>query len=111
MRKWIWGIIIVLVAYNLIFKSADKTQPVFTSTGTISNPVSTISNYPQEKTFHTYECTQDCSGHQAGYEWAELHGIDDEDDCHGNSESFVEGCKAYVQENSEDTEDEESDEE
>lgn len=47
----------------------------------------------------------DCSGHQAGYDWAEQRDIDDEDDCGGNSESFIEGCKAFVQENT-DTPDE-----
>jgi hypothetical protein len=46
-------------------------------------------------------CISDCSGHQAGYNWAESHGIDDEDDCdtageNSNSPSFAEGCKAYV---------------
>lgn len=46
-------------------------------------------------------CTQDCSGHEAGYNWAEEHGIDDEDACDqagddSNSPSFAEGCKAYV---------------
>lgn len=46
-------------------------------------------------------CTQDCSGHEAGYNWAEAHDIDDEDACDqagddSNSPSFAEGCKAYV---------------
>lgn len=49
--------------------------------------------------FHGYSCTQDCSGHEAGYEWAEEEGIDDEDDCTGWSQSFIEGCQAYVEEN------------
>ena len=49
-------------------------------------------------TFHGYPCTVDCSGHQAGYDWAEQHDIDDEDNCGGNSESFIEGCKEYVRE-------------
>jgi hypothetical protein len=52
--------------------------------------------------FHGYECTQDCSGHDAGYKWAEERDIDDEADCGGNSESFIEGCKAYVQEHDSD---------
>src|SRR5471030_415262 len=47
------------------------------------------------------DCTDDCSGHEAGYEWAEAKGIDDEDDCeaagdHSNSPSLAEGCKAFV---------------
>lgn len=53
------------------------------------------------KQFGVYDCTQDCSGHEAGYEWAERNGISDGDDCdtageHSNSPSFAEGCHAYV---------------
>lgn len=48
--------------------------------------------------FGDYRCKQDCSGHQAGYDWAKKHGIDDEDDCAGNSQSFMEGCKRWVSE-------------
>jgi hypothetical protein len=47
--------------------------------------------------FHGYPCTQDCSGHEAGYEWAEQNVIDDIDNCGGNSQSFIEGCQAYVE--------------
>ena len=50
----------------------------------------------EEKTFKGYECTVDCSGHEAGYEWAEEQGIDDPDDCEGNSQSFIEGCRAFA---------------
>lgn len=50
--------------------------------------------------FADYGCTQDCSGHEAGYQWAEAHGITDENDCGGNSWSFQEGCVAYAQEES-----------
>lgn len=28
-------------------------------------------------TFDGYDCTEDCSGHQAGYDWAEQNGISD----------------------------------
>lgn len=59
----------------------------------------------QEMAGETYEdvkgsadCTQDCSGHDAGFEWAKEHDIDDDGDCTGDSESFIEGCKAYVEE-------------
>lgn len=55
--------------------------------------------YQPSRTFMGYECTQDCSGHEAGYEWAEEKGITDPDDCSGNSNSFVEGCIAYAEEN------------
>lgn len=49
-------------------------------------------------TFMEYTCTIDCSGHEAGYEWAEENDIDDPDDCGGNSDSFIEGCIAYAEE-------------
>ncbi|MDR1314884.1 MAG: hypothetical protein LBQ12_14640, partial [Deltaproteobacteria bacterium] len=45
-----------------------------------------------------FECAGDCSGHQAGYDWAESGGVGDSDDCVGNSRSFEEGCRAWVQE-------------
>ncbi|RVO57770.1 hypothetical protein [Sinorhizobium meliloti] len=47
--------------------------------------------------FGGYECTEDCSGHKAGYEWAEENAISDDNDCSGNSASFSEGCQAYVE--------------
>ena len=48
-----------------------------------------------------YECTENCSGHEAGYAWAKEHDISDAADCdtageHSNSPSFAEGCHAYV---------------
>lgn len=50
-------------------------------------------------TFMGYDCTEDCSGHEAGYNWADDNGISDPDDCGGNSQSFEEGCRAYAEEN------------
>jgi len=44
-----------------------------------------------------YGCTDDCSGHEAGYAWAEKRGIDDPDDCRGRSQSFIEGCRDYAE--------------
>ncbi len=55
------------------------------------------------RTFGGYECTVDCSGHKAGYEWAEAKGIQDELECDEildtapNRTSFYEGCMAYVE--------------
>ena len=56
-------------------------------------------NYSGEKTYNGYECTEDCSGHEAGYNWAEENNISDESDCDGNSNSFNEGCSSFVEEN------------
>ena len=44
-----------------------------------------------------YGCTHNCSGHNAGYEWAENNGVSTADDCSGNSQSFIEGCQAYTE--------------
>src|SRR6266404_4420911 len=49
--------------------------------------------------FHGYRCTDDCSGHEAGYKWAELHNIDDPERCGGRSQSFIEGCRSWADEN------------
>ena len=46
-------------------------------------------------------CSGDCSGHDAGYDWAERKGIVDPNDC-GGSDSFVEGCMAYAEEQRQD---------
>lgn len=50
------------------------------------------------QTFHGDTCTSDCSGHEAGYEWAEEQGITDPESCDGNSNSFIEGCQAWAEE-------------
>ena len=47
-------------------------------------------------TFDGYECTDDCSGHQAGYDWAVENEIDDVDSCGTESQSFNEGCQSAV---------------
>ncbi len=49
--------------------------------------------------FGEYKCEDDCSGHYAGYEWAEENKINNEEDCSGNSQSFIEGCKSFVEDN------------
>lgn len=51
------------------------------------------------KNMSGYNGTAVGSGHDAGYEWAEENGIDNIDDCGGNSDSFIEGCQSYVEEN------------
>lgn len=55
--------------------------------------------YSGYQSYNGYECTEDCSGHEAGYNWAEAKGIEDENDCDGNSNSFIEGCISYVEDN------------
>lgn len=42
------------------------------------------------------QCTEDCGGHDAGFDWARDQGITDTSECSGDSQSFVEGCQAYA---------------
>lgn len=43
------------------------------------------------------KCTDDCSGHKAGYAWAEDNNITDVDECPwGRSRSFHNGCLQKV---------------
>jgi Protein of unknown function (DUF3761) len=65
----------------------------------ISNPVQPG---PPRHTYAGYACISDCSGHAAGYKWAMEHDIDDAADCdtagdRSNSPSFAEGCRAFVE--------------
>lgn len=57
-----------------------------------------INGENQLKTFKGSNCTSDCLGHEAGYNWAQEKGITDPSDCGGNSSSFIEGCKSYARE-------------
>lgn len=57
--------------------------------------------------FGGYPCKTDCSGHRAGYAWAERRGLESEDDCEGKSQSFIEGCYVYVDEQAEEAQREE----
>ena len=52
----------------------------------------------EPRTFGGYDCTEDCSGHKAGYDWAEDKQIEDADDCpSGHGGSFHDGCQAYTE--------------
>lgn len=59
-------------------------------------PVAPVATH--SRMFSGYRCTSDCSGHEAGWQWAENQGIEDPGDCGGRSQSFIEGCIAYAEE-------------
>ncbi|WP_447937260.1 hypothetical protein [Thermomonas fusca] len=64
---------------------------------------SSVDAYDVEDT-GDYVCTDDCSGHEAGFAWAQEHDITDESDCGGKSMSFIEGCEAFARERQEQAE-------
>jgi hypothetical protein len=118
-KKVIWAIVIAVGLVLLLTNSktdvgstpAARLTPSNSDSSAIT-PEATSATERNSPTFAGSPCTSDCSGHEAGYNWAEEHGIDDESDCDtaedtSNSPSFAEGCRAYVQENepTEDTDD------
>jgi hypothetical protein len=111
--KWV---IIIVSFFLLIFLISNYSSNSNTETSNSSNTVNSYDSYDEDigsdqtedaetdadqPTFNEYTCTDDCSGHEAGYEWAEEHGItqDDVDNYSGNSNSFMEGMQSYVDEN------------
>lgn len=48
------------------------------------------------QTFDGNACTDDCSGHRAGYEWGRDHNVTSEEECNGKSQSFEEGCRSSI---------------
>lgn len=100
---WIVGIVVGLWILSGEKNGSSRTtttynpssQPYYQPQPAYQPPISSTYSPP---TFMGYSCTDDCSGHEAGYNWAEENGIDDPDDCGGNSDSFIEGCQAYAEE-------------
>ena len=96
---WTW---IIVIAFAIWLYNSDKkgiTTVPATPTKYIQKSYvqPRVPVYPTP-TFNDYSCTDDCSGHEAGYEWAEENDITDPDDCDGNSLSFIEGCQSYAEE-------------
>jgi hypothetical protein len=62
-----------------------------------------IAGGAQAATFGRYECTMNCSGHEAGYAWAIAKNIVSEIECERivldapNRTSFYEGCLTWVE--------------
>jgi hypothetical protein len=94
---FIFWIVAGLVVGWLLFFS-DKKEPEYI-TREFKNGNSLEVEVDDSITSDNWDCTGDCSGHNAGYEWAADKGIDEPGDCGGNSVSFIEGCEAYANEN------------
>jgi hypothetical protein len=108
MKLLLSNTLLILIAAFLLSCEKDGNQSVSQTgeQGVAINSEASEQYEPQTVARNTYPpptfmgntCTIDCSGHEAGYEWAEENDIDDPDDCDGNSDSFVEGCEAYAEE-------------
>jgi hypothetical protein len=77
------------------FTGADSSW----KTDTSSDEPSYFVDTEYTEVMGTDSCTQDCSGHSAGWEWAEEYEICDPDYDNGNSDSFNEGVNQWTEEN------------
>jgi hypothetical protein len=105
-------LVIAVLAAGAIGVVRVASEQKTTSSPTSAEPVA--AKQETEHTFGKYSCSLDCSGHRAGYDWAKEKDIQDEEDCeaageHSNSLSFAEGCKAYVNGESDSESDNEGD--
>ncbi|EAQ97416.1 hypothetical protein [Congregibacter litoralis] len=75
----------------------DQGQLALIASG-ISPPKSALSDSRKTNFFRGYICTDDCSGHIAGYTWALKNKLSSASQCGGKSESFIEGCiSAFIE--------------
>ena len=105
--KWIIAILIILFVWANTSKTTEVTQYHTAQTIKTAQAIYGVPDedpdddrfdeiQQQEVDAATNNCLEDCSGHRAGYEWAEENSVSDEDDCNGNSNSFNEGCINFV---------------
>jgi len=81
----LFGLLILGVMVYAFANSNDSSSPV---------------NRDTTPTFHGRPCTTaDCHGHRAGYAWAEEENITNPNDCGGKSDSFIEGCEMWAEDN------------
>jgi hypothetical protein len=94
------GVVLLLGFFAITFIGCtpEQNDSGVESQSEVDSPA--VKGEETNQTFHGNTCTDDCSGHEAGYNWAEEKGITDPDDCGGNSNSFIEGCQSYAEENS-----------
>jgi len=112
-------VMVVLAAIFLISKCNQSGEPTtsvanvvrdraeFDEDAARENAASELAGTTYADAGQPYGCTEDCSGHEAGFEWAQENDVTDTSDCSGNSQSFVEGCEAYAEELQRKVEDEE----
>lgn len=106
--RWIFSFLTVLFLWSCSEKEEEITEnysheTIETAQEMYEAPVEDLTEdqleaaQQREVDAATNNCIGDCSGHRAGYEWAEENGISSESDCDGNSDSFNEGCVNYVE--------------
>jgi hypothetical protein len=82
---------------GLDYRYADETPSLteFDEDSARDRAVDDLSYESYSSIGEPYGCTDDCSGHEAGFEWAKENSVTD-GSCFGDSASFNEGCQAYA---------------
>lgn len=107
---WLGTLLVIggIVIYSLFIWEEPSPSPAINTT-TVPSQTYPVPNQtytaprvstPSVQTYNGYECTVDCGGHEAGYEWASENDItqSDVDNYDGSSDSFQEGMQSYVDE-------------
>lgn len=96
----LWIVAAFAVFFIFALGSSSSEQAPTDSRSDYTTEVTTEEeNEPESLEFMGYECTYDCSGHEAGYDWAYDNDVCDVHFDGGNSESFAKGVRAYAEEN------------
>lgn len=76
-------------------EAADATAEAAYSAVEVAEPADVAADEVESMGFTG--CTSDCSGHEAGFNWARDRDLTDEWECGGNSSSFIDGCRQFVE--------------
>lgn len=78
-------------------EEASEDRAEFDEDAARDDAVSELSSQTFQEVGDTSRCTEDCSGHDAGWQWAQDQNVTDVSECSGSG-SFEDGCQAYVEE-------------
>lgn len=99
-----WSILSTIAASLIIAgcgadgsNSAYDERSDFDEDAARAEAVSQLSSVTFEDVGDTLRCTDDCSGHNAGWQWAQENYVTESYECSGSG-SFADGCEAYVEE-------------
>jgi hypothetical protein len=84
-------------ATNYEQAQASRGSVEFDEDAAKEDAVADLSGQTFQDVGDTSRCTDDCSGHDAGWQWAQDNDITDSYDCSGSG-SFLDGCEAYAEE-------------
>lgn len=92
-------VVICYLGYMLFGVGKPQATQSTTPTSSYSAPSQEATTSEYQENHGSEDCTDDCSGHEAGYEYAEENDICDTEYSDGNSDSFNEGVIAWSEDN------------